>query len=691
MIKMRKKSITLAIFLFMLFNVASFGILFIPAIGNNTYELPEYQPIDIGWDIRNRELPLEMGDFELTANILRTATPSVGTVLPFASLDYYNNYYFLTLFELRAVGENAEIWVQTDLSWGEGDPRVTPEITNEQCEYLAAEFDGNIYPSDTSYFGEPGFMDGSNAIFPYFFDPPLPADLYYDEPGKSIVLVSNIRDENYYDFNYPYFVIGVYSPTLQGWFDRNVVSLDAYNWENYLGEPNHNYEATLSHEYQHLIHNYYFEASALWMNEGCSMFSEILCGYPTPWNDINSFLATPDNSLTQWGDQTGINILADYGQVLLWSTYLVDNYGDDILRNYVQNGVAGVEGLNDLLDPFGVEFEEVFKDWTLANILHTGYKRINFNDEGAGDLRIYEVDEKWPQGITGTSFGTTITILGYDTGVDTLGAYGTDYIMLTKLKKRCFSELEFNGLTDRLYHPMWIEEDTDEDGELEWYTSDPGGYADISLVTEVDLGGETSAELSFRTFYGIEEDLDGGWDFGFVQVSIDGGYNWISLENAYTTLDHNPNAQLDIVAELPGLTGYAPEPFVMTFNLDDYLMDDLLIRFRYMTDQLFQDYGWWIEDVEVNGAPVPEFGPAWEDVDYYLHLIRVDYWRNTPYYTYVKEIQLNEDNEGSVWLAPFVYFRSPDLILVVSANVGGVDYEFSVVNKWSWCKWREWM
>jgi hypothetical protein len=324
-------------------------MLFIPAIGNNTLELPEYQPIDIGYEIRNSELPLEIGDFkyDYSSNNLKSATAGdiIGTVLPFVSLDYYYGYYFIDLFELRAVGENAEIWVQLDISWSEGDPRTDPVITNEQCEYLADEFDSNIYPLVTDYFGMPDFHDGSGAIFPYFFDPPLPADTYYDEPGKNIVLVSNIRDENYYNSSYPYFVIGVFSPTIEGWFERNIVSLDAYNWENYLGGPGGQYEGTLAHEYQHLIHDDYQEVKTAFMNEGCSMFAEVLCGYPTAWNDINSFFATPDNSLTEWGDQGGINILADYGQALLWATYLVDNYGADILKNYVQSGITGIDGI----------------------------------------------------------------------------------------------------------------------------------------------------------------------------------------------------------------------------------------------------------------------------------------------------------------------------------------------------------
>jgi len=51
---MRKKSIVLFVVLVLL-NFVTFGILFIPALGNNVIKFPEYQPIDIGWDIRNRE------------------------------------------------------------------------------------------------------------------------------------------------------------------------------------------------------------------------------------------------------------------------------------------------------------------------------------------------------------------------------------------------------------------------------------------------------------------------------------------------------------------------------------------------------------------------------------------------------------------------------------------------------------
>ncbi|TFH27289.1 MAG: peptidase M6, partial [Promethearchaeota archaeon] len=71
-----------------------------------------------------------------------------------------------------------------------------------------------------------------------------------------------------------------------------------------------------------MIHDDWNTDDALFMNEGCSMYAEVLCGYELDWGAIDSYFATPDNSLTEWGDQGDINILADYGVAMLWTIYL---------------------------------------------------------------------------------------------------------------------------------------------------------------------------------------------------------------------------------------------------------------------------------------------------------------------------------------------------------------------------------
>ena len=76
-----------------------------------------------------------------------------------------------------------------------------------------------------------------------------------------------------------------------------------------------------------------------------------------------------------------------------------------------------------------------------------------------------------------------------------------------------------------------------------FYVNDPdsgvlesfGGKADeidTTLRRSVDLTGLSSAELSFWTWYEIEDN----WDFGFVQVSTDGGSTWTSLPVDGTTM-----------------------------------------------------------------------------------------------------------------------------------------------------------
>ena len=64
----------------------------------------------------------------------------------FLVLDAYSGFYFFDDFWLMADGDDAQIWVQTDLSWEPGDPRTTPVITCDQASYMVGEFDNNIHP-----------------------------------------------------------------------------------------------------------------------------------------------------------------------------------------------------------------------------------------------------------------------------------------------------------------------------------------------------------------------------------------------------------------------------------------------------------------------------------------------------------------------------------------------------------------
>ncbi len=607
----------------------------------------DLQPYDAGTALRKTNYQIKSQE-TYRNRVLTGKSDDEGVFLEWAILDDYEGAYYYDLYELKAIGDLCEVWVQVDMAYPEGDPRDTPVVTYVQAEYLLAEFEGNIYPIDTEYFGTPDFHDGSK--------PSLHGSDWADDTGRSVILVSNIRDISYYDPSYLTYIAGFYSPTFETFFDRNIISLDSYAWEDRLGAPRHLYEAITAHEYQHLIHDDYNSADELFMNEGCSMYAEPLCGYPLAWGDIDNFLFTPDNSLTQWGDQGGINILADYGSSLMFAVYLGDNYGSEFLSHFVQAGIPGIEGINAALEFFLYEdtFADIFHDWRIANLIDSGDFSYDFMDLSITDPpRIYDLNPGSGFPFNGVDFGETITIYDLETGIYKLGSYSTDYIQLTDLNEYTF---EFDG------DDIGTAAEWEIDGDI-LYSTPAWSECDLSIRTDLDLTDVEGAILSFDTTYDIEVD----WDFGFVQISTDDGETWVSLENGYTTDTHDPGAYPAILENLPGLSGNESEAWInMEFDLSAYDGQQVILQFRYMTDWAIEEAGWWITDVAVNDEVIlvgDFYHPPKPESEFLISLIGSD---GTVY-----EMNLDDVTETGTFVI------DGDMLLIVSSLVGDVDYSLN--------------
>ncbi len=688
-----KKSTKITVLITVLLIPISFGLFMGFILGDNTESI-DLIPIDIGPELRTKELPIR-GSISQQESISKLQTAqtdsySVGETLEWLVLDDYTGETFFSLFELRGIGNAAEIWVQVDMSYPDG--RETPIITNSNVTYMLNEFETNIYPVCNYYFGVPDFHNGSNAEL--YASGEVPEGIYEEENGRIVILVSNIRDTAYYSRSYPYYIVGYYWSYLERQFDRNIITIDSADWENRVGDdaarPNL-YEATVAHEYQHLIHDDYNPTDDIFMNEGCSMYAEPLCGYPIDWGSINSFLATPDNSLTEWGDQGSINILADYGQALLWSIYLSDHYGGaDFLSYFVKSAVPGIAGINNALTYFGCTgtFEEVFYDWTLANVLHTndiGGGKFNYNtiDLGCAEadpVRVYDIKRPWCPLTSGTDFGQTKTILHKNTGAYLVGSYGTDYIMLSGLKDSMSQQFIFDG-NDTASPPIWIREDQDGDGDLEWYSTSAGAEKDLALIAVLPaLSGPTA--LSFETYYDIEP----LWDYGFVQISTDGGSTWTSLANEHTTVDHDPEAYPVIVDNLPGLTGESDGWITMSFNFDLTPYEgDVLLSFRYMTDWGTEDPGWWIDNIKINDVTIDDADnmiifttPPSPDTDFVVSIVDVTVSNEIPTYNEIYELTIDHIDEiGTFDLSGYIN-EDGYLLVLISPIVGPAEYQYEI-------------
>jgi hypothetical protein len=491
-------------------------------------------------------------------------------------------------FTLRSVGENVEIWVANDLSFPEGDERPAHVVTQEQVDKLRAEFDSNMYPVATDFFGTPDTLDGSNSPLPGMVGLP---EGYYEGSDKVIMLVDNIKDDGYYDSTYPFFVAGFFWQTLENYMDRNIITIDTNSWETRLENT---FYATTIHELQHLIHADNDGAEESWLNEGMSTFSEFLGGYGHGEGSINFYLDHPENSLVNWDDhrsaETGPETIADYGQVYLFTLYMYDKYGQEFIRELAKSDLQGLESVDDMLKQFGEEedFTKLYQNFITALALDDGtggtydFESINLRElpiNSEGDLRGKTVD--YEKASTFEKEGVP--------------AWGGDFKQLDFQDK--IRSIEFDGVD---FLPVPWKSVTDPlggDNQVLW--ANEGDELDSAIIFDADLSSVDSATLNFDNFIDIEEQ----WDFGVVQVSTDGGDTWTSLANENTRSDVVEEGYPKIKENLPGFTGHYEDWKQESFDLSEYAGQKVLISFRYLTDWGYNDSGWFVDNIEI-----PEIG-----------------------------------------------------------------------------------
>ncbi len=685
----------------MLMALGAFATIGAPAAGTvpaASLAIADVRGMDIGPEIRAAEPDI--------AKVLAAASedsPLIGSADVYTvgdKADYYVDGYgtddFIE-FEKRGEGSLVEVWVATNLSFPMGDPRnddpnkVT--IYDSQVQYLIAEFENVIYPIESQYFGTPAFHDGSNSMFegwdlPYF----------EDASGKLMIMVFNMVDESYYDPTYPSYVVGYYSPSIETYLDRNVIHLDSYDWTNRIGPDVARpfvYESTIAHEYQHLLHDDLDEDEVSFINEGCSMYAEMLCGYGEPWGYIEQFLFSPDNSLTEWGDQGDINIIADYGAAAMFAIYMNDHFGGaSFISALAANPLNGEEGVTATLEEQGYpdwDFQKVFEAWRLANLIHSdefgdgwyNYVSIDLDNPLAGDLLVHKIKPGTGFVTQSYAFQYTWTQDGYNTGTYLLGPYGTDYMKIQGLRAGELAKLNFRFDGNDVFEPGWTLKAAPAvpgfSGNA-WY-SGASDLRDVSIIGTVDLTGMTEATLTFDTQWAIEEQ----WDFGFVQVSTDGGATWTSLANDATRSDIVLEGHPDIAANMPGLTGFGSGN--LAFDLSAYAGQEVMIQFRYMTDWGTTELGWFVDNIAINGVVVDN-GDDVRSFESTLPPVEVDFsvvlyapaYTNDEISLPYKMVKMSLDDateSGSMNLAGFTGYK--EIYVLVSADHGPTNYKFGLV------------
>jgi hypothetical protein len=589
------------------------------------------------------------------------AEPATGEVRNWLALDDVASRYYRKQYTLKAIRPNIEVWVASELNrrapafasdpqigvssgvaFLDGDCRngARTEVTETQAGNLADEFQNNMLAKESAVFSVAPFRDGSKTI--------LPAPTY-NPAGKgdrTVVLVDNVRDDNFYDLNNSKnftYIAGFFSRQLNSFFDRNVMTIDGWDWIHRTGATPPNdavpgdsckssparpfgYEGVFAHEYQHLLESTADPDESTWVNEGLSDWAEVLTGYVTPSTPITTtgfeshtqcFLGFlnqqtpanplprvkggPENSLTRWSDQTDAEILCDYGAAFTFMQYVASQYGYGFMTSMHNSPGNGLKAVEDALAAVGksrVTVADVFHRWTLTVAVD------GFIDSGAKIKGPYRKKQ--------LQTNTLNASINWDNpeAYSSPGApsNGSDYVRLRDgngayISGKGLKSLSFEGASTLPTKPVqWTIEDFG--GRKNVLASGAANRRDESIVKQIVVP-TGSPTLTFDAAWN-QEDL---FDYGFVQISTDGGSSYTSLSCTDTTTEISPDDSSPIAAaNLPGFTGNSAGFKPQSCGLESYVGQTVLLSFRGFNDPAAlgsdpaQPVGFWVDNVKVGSS-----------------------------------------------------------------------------------------
>jgi len=631
-----------------------------------------------------------------------TAQSTVGEEKFWLAIDFQEGALQLKEYELRAIGNNIEVWVASDedevssgTNFPEGDCRngERTEITDEQVAYLVDQFDNNILPKESEAFSVAPDRDGSNAILDDIVG--LPADYYTGDGDDTVALIDNVRDENFYDTNNQNgfsYVAGFFSSSYGLYLDRNVMTIDAFDWLHRTGAtPPHEpttdlctsaparpflYESVFAHEYQHLLLSYVDPAETTWMNEGLSDWAQTLTGYVDPstpvtelgydshvqcflgWlgvqTDVNPIPRDggPENSLNLWGDQNDFEweILCDYGAAYTMMELFADRFGEGFMSDLHQDGEhQGFDSVDALLNAHGSSLDArgIIDQWAAAAALD------GVLDDGArlkgGDKSDFQVS-------------TLDATINWDTAqtYSTPGAppNGSDYVRLrdgqgSYLSASQIGRIAFDGVNT--LPPLPIDWVVDPDppgqaGDPALHSTDADSRNSV-IVQEVDVPAG-SPQLTFDAAW----DLETTFDFGYVQITDDGGETYTSLECTDTVDDTDPELSNVGPGFGHGFNGFDDTPTFepQACDLSPWAGQTVGLAFRYFSDSNTHGDGFWVDDVMIDDTLISDGSTlaGWEsatqfnNVEVEAYTVRVIAYGGRGNRALIAEVPLDEDMNG---------------------------------------------
>jgi len=337
------------------------------------------------------------------------------------------------------------------------------------------------------------------------------------------------------------------------------------------------YLAVLAHELQHLARYLSDPTEDAWFNEGMSQLAEEVCGFERQERGA-SLLAHPDHPLLLWHADPTLTP-RDYDAAYLFIRYLADQYGLPMVAQLAQHTARVTDSMDALFANRG-GMDGVFADWLVTNLLN--------------DPTVSEGEFAY-EAVTGR---VAPTPLGREPAcvTDTVANYGADYWQVG-FSSEAKLRVQFKGDTTVSLGPG-----KERRGEHVWW-SQRGDGIHTWLESSIDLRNLVTATLAYKLWF----DIESGWDYAYLRVSIDDGATW-DLLRAPTSSAYDPLGYA-LGPAYTGSSGCAPtedgdcQPRWLSerLALDPYCGQKVHLRWDYVTDEAVTGAGMFVGETTLIG------------------------------------------------------------------------------------------
>lgn len=333
----------------------------------------------------------------------------------------------------------------------------------------------------------------------------------------------------------------------------------------------------LAHEFQHMIHWNTDRNETAWLNEGFSELAVEINRFPVSGFDYY-FASNPDIQLNFWpGNEQG-DSRPHYGASNLFVRYFMDRFGKESIKELAAHPENGLKSIDEVLgklqedrsqDSSNISAEDVFQDWSIANILKDGSLE--------NGIYSYQDNSRIP-----TFNPSDHIICDSDWKEMTVHQFGIDYISVS-----CDHPFKIDIQSDPTVALLPVEPKSGD----HYYWSNYGDESSMQLSRQFDLSDvEGEIWLEYNAWFDIERD----YDYVYLTASTD-GENWEILNTPACTIENKTGANYSC-----GYNGRSGEWIRQRVDLSRYAGEKVILMFEYITDAAVNGDGFVIDDISIS-------------------------------------------------------------------------------------------